>query len=166
MENPFDSLRIYQYPDDATLWGGVPAGIGYEYVSSTYVTGLVNYHKERLGQLLLLRVYSDEDEFGDWVKKVNDDFEDHKNWFHYNFSDARDDVVILSMLYDGTYVMYYNDRDCSDCCIYRWNADEFSGFEDFCDHIYNFYKERVDDEKDCIEDVVRINSIPGGWLKL
>lgn len=166
MKNPFDSLRIYEYPNDVMLWGGVPAGVGYEYVSSTYVTGFLNYHKDKVGQLLLLRVYTDEEDFDTWVNTVNDDLKDHKNWYHYDFGDAYDDVVILSMLDDGTYVMYYNDRDCSDCCIYRWKADEFSGFADFCDRMYNFYKERSEDKKDCIEGVVRIDSIPGGWLKL
>jgi len=94
---------------DLTL--GVPFGTFYAYVSSTFLSGLVNY-AGAFRALMSQRYLTDEE----WEKTLQE-----KKWedmFHFNALAMGEDVHILGETEDSHWWFWY-DPDNSDCCVGR-----------------------------------------------
>lgn len=165
----WDKIEMYEYPTHEQLWNGVPIGVGYDYVSHTYVNGFINYLSDKKEEriLYLVKRYAEEEEFVKYQNKLIEDSKDFNKWFHYDFGTAADDIIILSVLEDS-YVMLYNDRDCSDCMIARWPLDSFENFEDFNKGVVEWYSNQIQEGEENSEwkGIVKIGYAPTGWIHL
>lgn len=123
-----------EYPDKDMLVNGVPIGMNYSYISTTYLNGFINY-VEIIGATMIQRYLPNKPEY------VIDDtipcwenacihVDNLKNDFHTNIScsDDFDDVLILAKSSDS-YWFFWDDRDGSDCCIGRLALDTFDSDE-------------------------------------
>ena len=135
-----------EYPSASTLARGLGdsgnEGMWFKYVSSTYLTGLINYVKIEAA-FCLSRYYRWDDTIDrevnimdppnsfNWTKvkgtkqEVFDLLTEKGRVFHSKLdNDFQDDLLILSILEDSpnTYVLFWFDRDCSDSCVGMFRA--------------------------------------------
>lgn len=134
-----------EYPRDI-IDHPLPLGVGYEYVSNSFLNGFVNYAKP-IKAYVLERYYPweyefEKDEFSikireparsfqwvDFVPKTKDELYqklcEPDRMCHAKLDvDFQDDVLMLSVSEQGTYIFFWFDRDSSDCCIGRFVTDD------------------------------------------
>lgn len=132
-----------EYPRDIAF-DPLPWGIMYNYVSSTFLNGFINYVKIEKA-FLLDRYGNDEDIFSvqvqakpfQWVEfkgnrhEIFDRLIQPGATFHCRLDeDFQDDVVIFarietdSEIAEAPYMVFWYDRDCSDCCIGRFKTTD------------------------------------------
>lgn len=102
-------LECIEYPDSDVMLGGVPLGVLFEYVSSTYLDGFINLVKIQAAWLL---VRYESAGHKDAVRRIEADV--HPRLVEH------DDCIVVGASHCGaqSWVFWY-DRDTSDCCIGR-----------------------------------------------
>lgn len=100
-----------EYPDPVTI--PLVPGTLYEYVSSTFLNGWVNYTGIFKKAYLINRYRSREENeplVDAWHQKPP---------FHADLRSLKDDILLLTKHEFGGWWYYWFDRDCSDCCVGR-----------------------------------------------
>lgn len=109
----------------------VPLGVLYEYISSDFLNGWLNYV-----DIKSIRLISRYEPFADNQKDVQALIE--SNPAHTDLSESlHDDTFILAQA-GGHWWFFWYDRDCSDCCIGRFqttdsNETVLAAFADYAD---------------------------------
>jgi len=119
----FQYTRNYPCPTEDIL----PLGERWDYISSTFLNGWINYVK--IISARLITRYAEDGYEGNIIraKKWHND-----NTYHSKFVDLGDDVLILAkddvkrFQIDRTpyYWFFWFDMDGSDCCIGRFRSDD------------------------------------------
>lgn len=108
-----------EYPDDF-IENPIPWGVLWEYVSSAYLNGFINYC-EVLDAYVITR-YITEKELEKQKKVIEEN--NLKNWGHHTKLDKfMDDVLILGKISEG-YIFFWFDRDVSDCAIGKFKTSD------------------------------------------
>ena len=105
------------YPNPAS--GKIlPTGTLYEYVSSTFLSGWIN-HVRPVKAFLITR-------YERHSQNLQDATVLHAMGHHHTdlSSMTSDDVLILARSEDRLWWFFWNDRDCSDCMVGRFTADD------------------------------------------
>lgn len=141
-----------EYPRNVAF-NPLPWNICYEYVSSTFLNGFINYVK--IKKAYLISRYTAEDELVqnvdiidppgsyNWIKfsgtkkEVFDKITTPGAIVHSHLDDFGDDVLILAKIEKNQdeklhfeqentnfYMFFWYDCDCSDCCIGRFYTDD------------------------------------------
>lgn len=126
----------------------LPYGEMWNYVSSTFLNGFINYVEHK--KCIVLDRYTGPDEdvsekilvhekgsFGDWKKwkgtkseLINSINSGEKGIYHTSLDCFNDDVIILSKIEnseessENKYMLFWFDMDCSDCCIGRFKTED------------------------------------------
>lgn len=149
-----ESLLDYEeYPRSYRLIGGLQLGDAFSYVSETYLNGYINYSDSYIGGFLIRRytwceeIYYGEDngenrsEWNDACKYIDS----LKDEYHSDFRGVNDDIFMLTKVngdkeleIPDTYMFYWNDKDCSDCCIARIRCDEYVNDEAALDALFKY----------------------------
>lgn len=160
-----------EYPDNEDLLHGPIEGCNYVYVSNDYLNGFINY--VHIISAYMIRRYSigNDDEWNNKCKNV-DLLADEK--CHTNISDSSkfDDVIILAESND-CYWLFWDDCDCSDCCIgkfYKSKIDKNDIEHEFKKYVLDCIYNCLPDNELCHEDEYYIKHIPAsyfrGWITL
>ena len=123
-KNIFDMFVNLEYPDSEDLVSGLKDGVMYCYVSSTYLNGYINYVD--IITSYMVRHYMNENEWASSCELIDNGFDCHTNMSN---ADKYDDVLIFSKSGDF-YVIFWSDRDCSDCCIGKIHKSKFNSEND------------------------------------
>jgi len=112
-----DFMETVEYPTHEQFLSGIQPGISYDYVSSVYLNGFINYVD--IIDAFMIRRYMD---FAESIERIKTKIKNKE--FHTNVQDSSeyDDILILGKTED-MYVYFWNDCDCSDCCIGAINKD-------------------------------------------
>lgn len=121
--NLFD--RDISYPDHSLILNGLKDGMNFTYISNTYLNGFINY-VDIIGGYMVRKYQGEKEKWDEACSNVDALL----NEPHTNISDAHkfDDILILARG-AGSYWLFWNDGDCSDCCIGRLSMDTFDGQE-------------------------------------
>lgn len=122
-------LDTYDYPREMIqLHGGIPQNTVYNYVSSSFLNGLVNYAGIKIGYMLNrygLKHLEDEETYASYVGITKwIDQQPHCSKFDH------DDCILLGET-ESSYWCFWFDRDVSDCCVSRMEKSFYKSFEDF-----------------------------------
>ena len=119
-----------EYPRDELAEEGVPQGMFYSYVSSTYLNGLVNYVRTRwVGVVQRYVNDSDPGRHGDADDPIWDDAFEARclasaDCGHPDYSKIPEDIWLLGET-ENSWWFFWSDQDSSDCCIGRFaKSDE------------------------------------------
>lgn len=156
----FENIIDEECPIQGHLFNGVQINRGFVNVSSTYCNGFVNYIHDP--HLVLLNRYRDEDEFVDLSKQFIDQ-SDH-DWYHTDLNKYPDDILIFGtndQHYPDSYVLIWFDRDVSDCCIWRFDINDFKGIG----HFVYLMKKWLDSLDHSVKGYGFVNRQPKGWIK-
>lgn len=142
------SLNIYdlfdediEYPDNDEIVEGVNVGVNFCYISNTYLNGFINY-VDIIGGYMIRRYKVLEKDIEKSRENNNQSKEDLSweescklvdklsNGCHTCLSDSNkfDDQLILAKN-SNSYWLFWNDCDCSDCCIGRLDIKLFESDE-------------------------------------
>lgn len=177
-----------EYPDDIAE-NILPYGTVWEYISSTFLNGLINY-TEPIAWYVIDRYNSKDNIINNNVFNKNEDF----NWYdwegtkeeyintiinekistyHTDLNSFEDDVVILSKISKNGYMFFYFDRDVSDCCIGRFETDDKEN--DVIKSVENWLdKEKNNNKEHSVEEyvdngIINYTKLPlsflRGWVK-
>lgn len=161
MTNFFDVFdETFQYPDREQLLNGVPMNTLFEYVSSTYLEGFINY--VNIKSVILIQRYWDKDKDDTWDKFVKDSIKEAEK-SHTKYGDIGDDVLILAES-DSSWWFFWNDKDCSDCEIGRIDKNKIS-LEDAKKLLIKFIESYKKDQSDITGEYVEL-PIGSGWRSL
>lgn len=149
-----------EYPDNELKLNGIPKNVFYEYISSTYLNGFINY-VENYDAIMIERY---EDWWEDKEKYENEN--DH----HTNYSKYPDDVIIFAES-ENDYWFFWNDRDCSDCCIGRIDKTRVKDLNEFKELFIKFIDNNGNPEprqENCEHITGRYINLnpPRGWIRL
>jgi len=133
------SKNIYDYFNDIIEYPEInkeilPYNILYEYISSTFLNGFVNYAKW-FKCWLIDRYYSNEAKTENIIKFNTD------NHPHTELGNLCDDIVLLGTMEDCYIFMYY-DCDVSDCQIGRFKTEDQRFI--IVDSVINYFKEEME----------------------
>jgi hypothetical protein len=146
------------YPSNEAMVNGVPQNHLYQYVSSTYLNGFINYTP--IFYAVMVKRYSADDVFverypeGSWDKCVKS-VDKLTNQFHTNYGVLKDDVMLLGET-EGSIWFYWFDKDSSDCCIGRLDKSQHTKErvkELFISYLQNKWEAYIELPK------------PTGWIK-
>lgn len=109
MPDTKDLMKFVEYPDPDQILEGPQPGVMFEYVSNTYLNGLINYVS--VEKAFLVRRYKDSGH-EDVVREI-------EGAIHPNLNDHDDCFVIGSSHGRTHFWFFWYDLDCSDCCVGR-----------------------------------------------
>lgn len=140
---------MIEYPRDIAE-NPIPWEVFWEYVSSTFLDGFINYCT--ILDAYIINRYNSPEENKQNYEKIKTE-----NPFHLKFSKLNDDVLILGKLKDG-YIFFWFDRDVSDCCIgkFRTHHTKEVVHQKFIEYVESINKFDTPTKID--------NSILKGWL--
>tara|TARA_B100000700_G_scaffold88627_1_gene99906 strand:- start:23299 stop:23859 length:561 start_codon:yes stop_codon:yes gene_type:complete len=132
-------LASYDYPGaQIALYGGLPPGHSYNYVSSSFLCGLVNYAGIKTGYMLN-RYGLDDCDWESYAQVI-----EHINTMPHFIDPDADDVVLLGET-DTCFWWFWFDRDVSDCNVTRIPRELFrNDFEFFEQCILEHLRENYD----------------------
>jgi len=106
-----------EYPGDTVAGNPLPINEFWQYISSTFLDGFINYVDIIEGYQIHRYRAPDVTKRENFAKMSE---------FHSNLSVAEDDVLILAdaRTNDGLYYFFWFDRDVSDCCIGRFLTED------------------------------------------
>lgn len=160
----FERFDSYQYPDNEQIISGLKIGDGFEYVSTRYLNGLINYVD--IKAVFMVNRYSDNDRWKNACKYIDEEL----SGFHTDFGKIpnSDDIIILGKLSDS-WMIFYSDMDCSDSMVARIKIEDGETLDDAIDSLklsMDYVLEYT--IRDDITD--RIKEIPlskvKGWISL
>lgn len=154
----FEKIYVIEYPNSENLFNGIPINHGYDYISSTFCNGLVNYIEDK--QLVLINRYKEE-EFDDLVNKFVNQSE--QDWYHTDLNKYGDDIFVFgvdSKTNPSSYILIWFDCDVSDCCIYRFDINDFGGMHHFIELMKKWLE-----NLESINNFKFIQRKPNGWIK-
>lgn len=115
-----DFNEIFKWSEDYPKISGeiLPYGTLYEYISSTFLNGFINYVDIRYA-VASNRYWDDEDvrNFGDWEEFISN--MSKRTEPHTNLDTYRSDICCYGLDNHKDFIFFYFDRDVSDCCIGR-----------------------------------------------
>lgn len=176
-------IQEFTYPGaQIQQFGGIPNNTSYEYVSSTFLDGLVNYGRNHVAFLLArhgLRKPEAEcvgNEDLDYLEPTEENYQAFADAqsAQIHFKAANDDWFILYET-DSSYFFLWYDQDCSDCIIERYCRESCvnAGIENFD----QFVEERIDlfktggsfefhprPNNQPVSILVRAANKPRGWI--
>ena len=131
----FNDSEEYPY-DKIRKCGGVPRNVCYEYIGHSFLEGYI-WMMNKMNVIILNR-YSNLDDndaefesiIEEWKNKMNNDFRD--------VSDCPDDMIIFAET-DEDYWYFWNDKDCSDCCIGHIDKNRCESLDDFRQRFINWW---------------------------
>ena len=157
VENLFDNISSFEHPRNIVMFNGLHVDSGFEYVSSTYCNGIVNYIHDP--NIILLGRY--EENFEELCTTFLNQTD--KEWFHTNLGNYGDDVLIFGLddKNDPTsYILIWFDMAVSDCGIWRFDINDFLNMEHFIELLKKWL-----DNNECIEKYLFSERKPAGWIK-
>lgn len=95
---------------------GVEQGILYQYVSSSFLNGYINY--VRPIRAAMVHRYTDPS------KSCTEKVQNINKCQHTDLTGLPDDVLVLAQSFKSYWFFWY-DKDCSDCCIGRIVKDDY-----------------------------------------
>ena len=158
-------LDIIEYPDREQLLTGPSEGCDYVYVSNTYLNGFINYVDIISAYMIRRYLIGNDDEWNEACKNVDLLADD----FHTDISDSSkfDDVIILAES-EYCYWIFWDDCDCSDCCIGKFNKSEIDKNDiehEFKEYVLDCVYDSLPDRELCHEDEYYIKHIPASYFK-
>lgn len=119
-----NKINFIDYPEHDNFFE-LKENTGYDYVSASYLNGLVNYVTPIY--LICSQKYSNDEEFDKIIEYLkNIDMEAWPcEWYHTDLSKIEDNVYYLGKT-ESSYVIFCYDRDCSDCMILRLSKKDFT----------------------------------------
>lgn len=145
----FDDCIDYPKPRD--IISGIKPGRCFEYVSSTYLNGFINY-VDIIGGAMI-QEYMNDEEFDEAIKRV-EDFTNSDEW-HTKFNNGKeyDTTAVIGKVTDicdidennttDMYVIFIYDRDVSDCFIGGISANEFESDDEAYESFIQFVSENA-----------------------
>ena len=145
MPNKFIKTYFQETKDYPDVFAGeiLPDGTMYEYISTTFLNGFINYVEIQKAFLLARYArWNDQDtdlgtreisirDGGKWTKFTGTKEENFQKLiapgatFHSKLNDLSDDVVILAKTKNtNEWVYFWFDCDCSDSCIGRFSTED------------------------------------------
>lgn len=175
------------YPSDVAL-NPIPYGTVWNYISSTFLNGFVNYVKP-IACFVLDRYAEDNElvgernftvcnkgEFGKWHKwegtkkeLIESIVNETKEMGHTKLDCFGDDIVILAEIETDKYMFFWYDMDCSDCSIGRFETTEPK--EKIINSVVNWLeREKMDNNGKIVTDgfdngIVNYHKLPISFLE-
>ena len=117
-ETFMDKLDHYEYPNSKLLVQGIQPNTWFEYISSTYLNGLINYVNPV--HIVLMERYTMHNE-----DKIKERISELEKACHTKLGIFDDDIIILATVKDveNEYYIFWFDGDVSDCCLGRYCPD-------------------------------------------
>jgi len=137
-----------QYPENIAE-RGVPQDTYFQYISSTFLDGLINYTEAKRGCLVItVGSGSNADHYSDDVAEIEHLLAVYNNSWHSTFSifghtKAYVKVAILSSTENSHWLFYY-DPDTSDCGVGRCSKERVSA-EQFADGMHRWLEDQGHD---------------------
>lgn len=140
IQNIFDYVDTIEYPGGELLVDGIKDGISFDYVSSTYLNGFINYvnlidaymirrYKE-LDRVIANKrppmIQSSEDLSWEDSCALIDNGIDDPSIAHFKFTSKKYDDLLILAKQAGSYWVFWVDCDCSDCCLARMPESTFN----------------------------------------
>lgn len=146
------------YPENELLLNGVLKNTCYQYVSYTYLNGLINYVEKY--EAIMIERY---EHWWDERKKYETKYE-----FHTKFSNFPDDIIVFAES-DNDYWFFWGDCDCSDCKIGRIDKSRVKDLKEFKELFIKYIEDVGNPEprsKDCEHITGRYINLkkPDGWI--
>lgn len=158
-----DFMETIEYPTHEQFLSGIQPGISYDYVSSTYLNGFINY-VDILDAFMIHR-YMNEKEFTESIERIKHKIKTREVHTNVQDSSEYDDILILGKIED-MYVYFWNDCDCSDCCIGAINKDVVENRDSKAITLFRRYADKLK-KIDTAQDVFFIPlEFFTGWITL
>lgn len=171
MEKIEDILKdFYDYPD-VDMLTEMPTDTGYNYINSTFCTGLLNWLNCK--HAYMIARYSVDDVNLELTSKLDDNDErlkaffenieqlykiSDKDWQHTNLGDfCEDDVIITGMAHNNYYIVWL-DHDVSDCCIDKISKTHYKSLVEFNNAVMEYFENKLGYKIKTIRQ-------PDGWIK-
>lgn len=123
----------YEYPSNEQLIHGIQPGVLFSYVASTYLQGFINY-VDIISAVLIHRYSETTEAFNEITARIEKQAKEHIEP-HTFLSNYDDDMLILGKTKD-MYVVFWVDKDCSDCNIGGLALDTFDSENDAISALY------------------------------
>lgn len=160
------------YPAHEQLFGGVPIGTRYQYVSSTFLNGLVNYVDNIKAAFVSFEYCTDytdkngwhshEEKYGEIIRHLDIMTDNRYNqWYHTRLGDIGGCVLLIGELEDS-WVIFEYDMDVSDCSIGRVSKEKYT-YDDVLEYALYNLKYRHDYEECVIGRYAELPT-PKGWI--
>lgn len=186
------NLQEFTYPTaQIQEFGGIPQDTSYEYVSSTFLNGLVNYGRNHIAYMLCrYGLLKPKDQWRNDAYPTDLDYQDPTVEAYQAFADAatakphfkaEEDDWFVFYETDVSFMFMWYDQDCSDCVVERYSKESCTSvgvntLEEFvADWIAKFtsgpfsdgYYPRCSggkDRKEPTKILVRAANKPRGWI--
>lgn len=126
-----------EYPEHGMLISGIKPNVCYDYVSSNYLNGFINY-VDILGGAMIHH-YMSSSEFEDAKIRVDEYLKSNDCHTNVSSADKFDDILVLGKS-DDMYIFFWSDRDCSDCCIGGVPSTDFDTEDEAYESFLQFAK--------------------------
>lgn len=149
--------EIIEYPTSLAE-EGVNQGVLLNYVSKSYINGIVNYVSPFFVCVI--------ERYIDWSKiSIYDEIELMEKSHHTQYSMISDDVILLAKTENSLW-FFWSDQDCSDCSVGRIaktiTEDDFK--QKLIDWIVSHpYVDRDENTESIVGNYIELK-IPKGWM--
>ena len=166
-------LDCYEFPRvQIQEHGGIPQDTSYNYVSSSFLNGLVNYGAGHVGYLFKRYELTDKDGnslitdsmSATEIEALYQRYADNAAANHHFSADGDDWLIFYGT--DVSYMFMWYDLDCSDCSVERWSKQSCSaaGVHDLESFIQERVKLLLENWKEAPTILVRAAHPLGGWI--
>ena len=146
----------------------MPWGHYWEYISSTFLNGFINYVDIKFA--FLVDRYTIDDGYNDHEdvelkKQALIDFLRKKD-VHTHLSEFQDDIIVLGEVEKNSYMFFWFDCDVSDCCIARFKTSDqlFKIKENLRAFVKEIYYEHTLDKQDEYDPTELPSECFTGWI--
>lgn len=140
IQNIFDYVDTIEYPSEDLLVDGIKDGNSFDYVSTTYLNGFINYvnlidaymirrYKELTKNLLKANRSVDELTWEGSCELVDNELEDASH-IHFKHTTSKYDDMLILAKQAGSYWVFWVDCDSSDCCLARMPESTFNSVDE------------------------------------
>lgn len=140
----WDLFEVHEYPDDGVAESAMPQGVFYEFISSTFLKGIINYVK--IFAVYLVLKEDDKVSDGALLEFLGD--------LHPKLGFFGTGVVVLAETENSHWVFWY-DPDVSDCGVGRCEKDRDKE---------QFEKLFLDEIQRKEATVHKLPRLPWGWV--
>lgn len=166
MKDLFDMFEWIEYPENTALVEGLQNNVMYDYVSTTYLNGFINYVD--IIKCFMIRHYGDNEEWKKFVNNVDSKVDPHTD---LSDSDKYDDVIIIASSGDF-YIIFWSNCDCSNSSIGKISKSCFESDDDVVEALKTSIKQNLNIQEDINDDNWdnNVKEIPksffSGWITL